>query len=77
MKGRSSRYGSLVPQTPGYIGRPATMIFGVLAIVLGAFGIGTAEALQVIRNICDRMKSVSFSCLGKLNNLFSLYSSSR
>lgn len=29
-------------QAPGYIGRPATIVFGVLAIVLGIFGIVTA-----------------------------------
>lgn len=32
---------------PGYIGRPATMILGVVAIVLGAVGIATAGRAKV------------------------------
>jgi len=34
-------------QASGYIGRPATMIFGVLAIVLGVFGIVTAAREKI------------------------------
>ncbi len=34
-------------QAPGYIGRPATMIVGVLAIVLGGFGVATAGGAKV------------------------------
>jgi len=34
-------------QAPGYIGRPATMVFGVLAIVLGVFGIATAAGAKL------------------------------
>ena len=34
-------------EVPGYIGRPATTIVGVLAIVLGAFGILTAGGARV------------------------------
>ena len=29
-------------EAPGYIGRPATLVFGILAIVLGVVGIATA-----------------------------------
>jgi hypothetical protein len=29
-------------EAPGYIGRPATMVLGIVAIVLGAIGIATA-----------------------------------
>ncbi|MFI5450266.1 MAG: hypothetical protein ACHQ03_10950 [Candidatus Bathyarchaeia archaeon] len=31
-----------IVQAPGYIGRPATLVIGVLAIALGAVGIATA-----------------------------------
>jgi hypothetical protein len=31
-----------IVQAPGYIGRPATMVIGVLAIALGVVGIATA-----------------------------------
>jgi hypothetical protein len=34
-------------QAPGYIGRPATIIFGALAIVLGVFGIATAGGAKL------------------------------
>jgi hypothetical protein len=34
-------------QAPGYIGRPATIVVGVLAIVLGAFGIATAGGAKI------------------------------
>ncbi len=36
----------LAVESPGYIGRPATMVLGVLAIVLGAYGIATAGGLR-------------------------------
>jgi len=32
-------------QAPGYIGRPATLVLGVLAIVLGAFGIANTAGM--------------------------------
>ncbi len=34
-------------QAPGYIGRPATMVLGVLAILLGLFGIVTAAGAKL------------------------------
>jgi hypothetical protein len=34
-------------QAPGYIGRPATLVLGILAIVLGAIGIATAGKQHV------------------------------
>jgi hypothetical protein len=37
----------LTVQAPGYIGRPATIVVGVLAILLGAFGIVTAAGAKV------------------------------
>lgn len=33
-------------ENPGYIGRPATMVLGVLAIALGVFGIATTAGIQ-------------------------------
>ncbi len=31
-------------QTPGYIGRPATLVIGVLAILLGVYGLANSGA---------------------------------
>ncbi len=36
-----------VLNTPGYIGRPATTVVGILAIALGVFGILTAGGARV------------------------------
>lgn len=33
-------------ENPGYIGRPATMVLGVVAIVLGVYGIATAGGFK-------------------------------
>jgi hypothetical protein len=33
-----------IQQAPGYIGRPATLVIGVVAIVLGGFGLVTSFA---------------------------------
>jgi hypothetical protein len=33
-------------ENPGYIGRPATLVLGVVAIVLGIYGIVTAGGLK-------------------------------
>ncbi len=32
-------------EQPGYIGRPGTMLFGVLAIALGVFGLANAAGI--------------------------------
>jgi hypothetical protein len=38
-------------QTPGYIGRPATMFFGVVAIVLGLYGFISSGVPRVAASV--------------------------
>jgi hypothetical protein len=37
-----------VVETPGYIGRPATLFVGVVAIALGLYGLATSGAARAV-----------------------------
>jgi hypothetical protein len=34
-----------IQQAPGYVGRPATLVIGVVSILLGVYGLATSGAL--------------------------------